>query len=107
MTKPGADLVDPAVTRWHHFVTRCVRRGFLLSEGSVNRREWIEQRLQELASMRGVRRRILGDGQPLMRTPSQAPPPIAPTDPPVNSRGLQALGTTSSCEFNVVLVNRS
>ena len=34
MTMPRAHLVDPALTRWYHCVTRCVRRAFLLSEGS-------------------------------------------------------------------------
>ena len=51
MTMPRAHLVDPALTRWYHCVTRCVRRAFLLSEGEFNRREWIEQRLQELAGI--------------------------------------------------------
>ena len=51
MTMPRAHLVDPAVTRWYHCVTRCVRRAFLLSEGPVNRQEWIERRLEELASI--------------------------------------------------------
>ncbi len=51
MTMPRAHLVDPSVTRWYHCVTRCVRRAFLLSEGPVNRQEWIELRLEELASI--------------------------------------------------------
>jgi hypothetical protein len=41
MTKPRAHRVDPSVTRWYHCITRCVRRAFLLSEGPVNRQEWI------------------------------------------------------------------
>jgi REP element-mobilizing transposase RayT len=51
MTMARAHLVDPSVTRWYHCVTRCVRRAFLLSEGPVNRQEWIELRLEELASI--------------------------------------------------------
>ena len=51
ITMARAHLVDPAVTRWYHCVTRCVRRAFLLSEGRINRREWIELRLQELSAI--------------------------------------------------------
>ncbi len=36
-----AHLVDPAVTRWYHCVTRCVRRAFLLGEGMHDRKSWI------------------------------------------------------------------
>ena len=54
MTMARAHLVDPTVTRWYHCVTRCVRRAFLLSEGPINRREWIERRLEELAEIFAV-----------------------------------------------------
>ena len=54
MTMARAHLVDPSVTRWYHCVTRCVRRAFLLSEGPVNRKEWIELRLEELANIFAV-----------------------------------------------------
>ena len=37
------------MTRWYHCVTRCVRRAFLLGEGSDDRKKWIENRLKELA----------------------------------------------------------
>ncbi len=46
-----AKIVDLSVTRWYHCVTRCVRRAFLLGEGSYDRKEWIEHRLQELAEI--------------------------------------------------------
>jgi hypothetical protein len=49
-----AQLVDAALTRWYHCVTRCVRRAFLLGEGDHNRREWIENRLEELAGIFAV-----------------------------------------------------
>jgi len=49
MTMARAYLVDASVTRWYHCVTRCVRWAFLLGEGSLDRKGWIENRLQELA----------------------------------------------------------
>jgi hypothetical protein len=48
MALARAQLVDRAVTRWYHRVTRCVRPAFLLGEGDNNRKEWIENRLEEL-----------------------------------------------------------
>ncbi len=51
MTIAQAHLVDPTVTRWYHCITRCVRRAFLLGEGGVDRKEWIERRVQELAEI--------------------------------------------------------
>ncbi len=54
MTMARAHLVDPTVTRWYHCVTRCVRRAFLLSESPMNREQWIQHRLQELAEIFAV-----------------------------------------------------
>ena len=56
MTMARAHLVDPAVTRWYHCITRCVRRAFLLgeSDGTGSRKDWIERRLQELAEIFAV-----------------------------------------------------
>ncbi len=51
MTIARAHLVDPSVTRWYHCVSRCVRRAFLLGEGHLDRKEWIERRLRELAEI--------------------------------------------------------
>jgi hypothetical protein len=51
MTIARAQLVDVALARWYHCVTRCVRRTFLLGEGDLNRTEWIENRLEELAEI--------------------------------------------------------
>jgi hypothetical protein len=44
-------LVDVSVTRWYHYITRCVRRALLLGEGPENRKEWIEHRLEGLAEI--------------------------------------------------------
>jgi len=58
MTLPRSKLVDVSVTRWYHCISRCVRRAFLLGEGSVggtgDRKQWIEQRLKELDSVFAV-----------------------------------------------------
>jgi hypothetical protein len=49
-----AQLVDTSLTRWYHCVTRCVRRAFHRGEGDHNRKEWIENRLEELAEVFAV-----------------------------------------------------
>ncbi len=49
MTIARAQLVDVSVTRWYHCISRCVRRAFLLGEGEIDRKAWIEKRLEELA----------------------------------------------------------
>jgi hypothetical protein len=49
-----AQLVDLSVTRWYHCVTRCVRRAFLLGEGDHNRKQWLQNRLEELAGIFAV-----------------------------------------------------
>jgi hypothetical protein len=49
MTIARAHLVHPAVSRWYHCVTRCVRRALLLGKGAHDRKEWNETRLRELA----------------------------------------------------------
>ena len=51
MTTARARLVDPTLTRWYHCITRCVRRAFLLGEGGFDRKQWIEDRLKELAGI--------------------------------------------------------
>jgi len=47
-------LVDPAVTRWYHCITCCVRRAFLLGEGPSDRKVWIDNRLRELSGIFSV-----------------------------------------------------
>jgi REP element-mobilizing transposase RayT len=54
MTIARSKLVDLDVTRWYHCISRCVRRAFLLSEGDVDRKQWIEDRLRELAEIFSV-----------------------------------------------------
>ena len=56
MTMARSQLVNVAVTRWYHCITRCVRRAFLLgeAEGDGSRKDWIEQRLEELANIFAV-----------------------------------------------------
>ncbi len=49
-----AQLVDVALTRWYHCVTRCVRHAFLLGEGDHNRKQWLQNRLAELAEIFAV-----------------------------------------------------
>jgi REP element-mobilizing transposase RayT len=54
MMMPRSRLVDVSLPRWHHCITRCVRRAFLLGEGPADRKEWIELRAQELADIFAV-----------------------------------------------------
>jgi REP element-mobilizing transposase RayT len=51
MTITRAHLIDPAVTRWYHCITRCVRRAFLLGEGANDRELRIDNRLKELSGI--------------------------------------------------------
>ena len=54
MATARASLVVVDVTRWYHCISRCVRRAFLLADGSFDRRAWIETRLEELAQIFAV-----------------------------------------------------
>ncbi len=51
MTTARKLLVDPGVTPFYHCISRCVRRAFLCGEGKEHRKQWIEDRLQELAGI--------------------------------------------------------
>ncbi len=54
MTIARAKLVDVAVSRWYHCISRCVRRARLLAEegeDGTDRKAWIENRLKELAEI--------------------------------------------------------
>jgi REP element-mobilizing transposase RayT len=54
MTVARSQLVDVAVSRWYHCVSRCVRRARLLGEGGTDRKKWIEARLKKLDSIFAV-----------------------------------------------------
>ena len=54
MTMPRRQLVDVAVTRYYHCISRCVRRAFLCGEGFEHRKAWIEARLEVLATQFAV-----------------------------------------------------
>ena len=51
MTSARKSLVDSSVTPYYHCISRCVRRAFLCGEGAEHRKQWIEDRLQELAEI--------------------------------------------------------
>ena len=54
MTIARSRLIDHSTTRWYHCVSRCVRRAFLLNEGKSDRKDWIENRIKELAEIFAV-----------------------------------------------------
>ena len=51
MTIAHKELVDVSLTRWYYCITRCVRRAFLLGEGLLDRKQWVEDRIEELAQI--------------------------------------------------------
>jgi len=50
MTTARRELVDVAVTRWYHCISRCVRQAYLMGGGAEDRKQWIEDRLEHLAA---------------------------------------------------------
>ena len=54
MTIARRELVDVSVTPWYHCITRCVRRALLLGEGLLDRKQWVEDRIEELAKIFAV-----------------------------------------------------
>ena len=51
MTMARKSLVDSSVTSFYHCISRCVRRAFLCGEGCEHRKQWVEDRLKELAGI--------------------------------------------------------
>ena len=51
MTMARKSLVDSSVTSFYHCISRCVRRAFLCGEGCEHRKQWVEDRLRELAGI--------------------------------------------------------
>ena len=51
MTMARKQLVDVEMTRYYHCISRCVRRAFLCGEGFEHRKDWLENRLRELAAI--------------------------------------------------------
>ena len=54
MTIARSKLVDVAVSRWYHCISRCVRRAGILGEhvsGGIDRKAWLIQRMQWLADI--------------------------------------------------------
>ena len=51
MTMARKSLVDSSVTPLYHCISRCVRRAFHCGEGCGHRKQWIEDRLRELAGI--------------------------------------------------------
>jgi hypothetical protein len=46
--------IDASVARWYHCMTRCLRRAFLLGEGTCDRKAWIENRIEDLSQIFAV-----------------------------------------------------
>ena len=53
-TMARGSLVDSTVTPYYHCISRCVRRARLCGDGCEHRKQWIEDRLQELAAVFAV-----------------------------------------------------
>ena len=51
MTVARSQLVDTNVTPWYHVISGTVRGTLLLGEGGESRKQWIENRLEELTSI--------------------------------------------------------
>ena len=51
MTVARSQLVDVSVTPWYHVISKTVRGAFLLREGDEGRKQWIENRIEELSQV--------------------------------------------------------
>lgn len=48
------DIVDVSVTRYYHCISQCVRQAMLCGDGHEDRKEWIEERLEQLTSVYAI-----------------------------------------------------
>jgi hypothetical protein len=88
--------VDVFVTRWYHCGTRYIRRAFLLAEGKCNRKEWLENRIEELAEIFAmgrsrnpmIQRRAVSTNSTSLADPFWAKPPIALMPPGTPHHGM-------------------
>lgn len=51
MTIARSLLVDVSVTPWYHVISKTVRGAFLLREGDEDRKQWLEDRIEELSQL--------------------------------------------------------
>lgn len=67
MTRPRSTLVSLSDTPWYHVVCRCVRRAYLCGEdvqagvSYEHRRDWIVERVKQLAGVFAIDVIIIGD----------------------------------------------
>lgn len=54
MTTARHEIVDLDLTRYYHCISRCVRGAFLCGDGMEHRKQWLEDRLEHLASVFAV-----------------------------------------------------
>ena len=51
MTKPRREQISLEATPYYHCVCRCVRRAYLCGDAYEHRRQWVEDKLLELAEV--------------------------------------------------------
>ncbi len=51
MTVARSQLVDVSVTPWYHVISKTARGARLLCDGELDRKQWIEDRLELLGSV--------------------------------------------------------
>ncbi len=51
MTTARKRIVDPAITRWYHCISRCVRQLNLFNDDHPWRKQWLEDRLRQLSAI--------------------------------------------------------
>ncbi|NIL95913.1 MAG: transposase, partial [Planctomycetales bacterium] len=54
MTVARSHLVDVSVTPWYHVISKTVRGAFLLRDGELDRKQWLEDRLRVLSEVFAV-----------------------------------------------------